>query len=445
VSRVSKVAGVLAGLLLLGTPAAHAAVSKDVTVTGAGATFPLNMIEQWKADFNKSTGATVAYTGVGSGAGRTQLIAGTVDYAASDVAASAAEVDQLKAKYGDFVYIPFTAGGLGVHYNVPGLSNLKLTGSTIAKIFAGTITTWNDPAIAADNGAAGPNLPIQVLVRSDKSGTSGVFTDYMAKAAPADWTKGKTETFPTDKGQIGKAGSDGVSNAVKAAQGGIGYGEHSFAVERQLPEVLVKNGAGEFKGPETAAVTAALDAATLNPDGTLTLNFTSTKPGMYPISTTSYLLVPTKMDQAKGDNLVAFLNYVLGDGQGKSAALNYAPVPDSVKNAGKAAVAKINAQSAQAAPAPAPAPAPAAAPAPTAAPKAAPKPAAAPAPKPAAAPRPAAAAPADTAAAAESAPDPALASTGSGSTLSAAFAGMLLAFGGLCVGTGRRRRAAARA
>ena len=444
-SRVSKVAGVLAGLLLLGTPAAHAAVSKDVTVTGAGATFPLNMIEQWKADFNKSTGATVAYTGVGSGAGRTQLIAGTVDYAASDVAASAAEVDQLKAKYGDFVYIPFTAGGLGVHYNVPGLSNLKLTGSTIAKIFAGTITTWNDPAIAADNGAAGPNLPIQVFVRSDKSGTSGVFTDYMAKAAPADWTKGKTETFPTDKGQIGKAGSDGVSNAVKAAQGGIGYGEHSFAVERQLPEVLVKNGAGEFKGPETAAVTAALDAATLNPDGTLTLNFTSTKPGMYPISTTSYLLVPTKMDQAKGDNLVAFLNYVLGDGQGKSAALNYAPVPDSVKNAGKAAVAKINAQSAQAAPAPAPAPAPAAAPAPTAAPKAAPKPAAAPAPKPAAAPRPAAAAPADTAAAAESAPDPALASTGSGSTLSAAFAGMLLAFGGLCVGTGRRRRAAARA
>ena len=134
----------------------------------------------------------------------------------------------------------------------------------------------------------------------------------MAKAAPADWTKGKTETFPTDKGQIGKAGSDGVSNAVKAASGGIGYGEHSFAVERQLPEVLVKNGAGEFKGPDTAAVTAALDAAMLNPDGTLTLNYTTTKPGVYPISTTSYLLVPSKMDEKKAENLVAFLNYVLG-------------------------------------------------------------------------------------------------------------------------------------
>jgi phosphate transport system substrate-binding protein len=436
-------AGALAGLLLLGTPGAVAAVHKDVTVTGAGATFPLNMIEQWKSDFNKSTGVTIAYTGVGSGAGRTQLIAGTVDYAASDVPASGAEVEQLKAKYGDFVYIPFTAGGLGVHYNVPGLTNLKLSGSTIAKIFSGAITSWNDPAIAADNGAAGPNLPIQVFVRSDKSGTSGVFSDYLSKAAPADWSKGKTETFPTDKGQIGKAGSDGVSNAVKAAAGGIGYGEHSFAVERQLPEVLVKNGAGEFKAPETPAVTTALDAATVNADGTLTLNYTANKPGMYPISTTSYLLVPTKMDPRKGDNLVSFLNYVLGDGQGKAAALNYAPVPDGVRRAGQTAVSRINATSAAAAPAPAPAPAAAAAPAPaTTAPKATPKPAASAAPKPAPAPTPAVAAAADTAPVADAAPDAALASTGAGSALVAALAGSLLVLGGFGVGTGRKRRAA---
>jgi phosphate transport system substrate-binding protein len=446
VKRGSIAAGILAGLVLVGTPAANAAVDKGVTVTGAGATFPLNMIEQWKADFSKSTGATVAYTGVGSGAGRTQLIAGTVDFAASDVPASAAEADQLKAKYGDFIYIPVTAGGISVQYNVPGVKDLKLTPPTLAKIFAGTITSWDDAAIAADNGAPGPKTPIQVFVRSDKSGTSGVFTDYLGKAAPADWTKGKQETFPTDKGQIGKAGSDGVSNAVKAAAGGIGYAEHSFAVERQLGEVLVKNGAGEFKGPETGNVTAAIDAATVNPDGTLTLNYTSNAPGVYPISTTSYAMVPTKMDGAKGENLVAFLNYALGDGQGKAAALGYAPLPDKIKNAGKAAVGRINGQSAQAAPAPTPAPAPApvaaAAPAPTTAPKAAPKPAAAPAPKPAAAPRQAAAAPADTAAAAESAPDPALASTGAGSTLSVAFAGMMLAFGGLFVGVGRKRRAA---
>lgn len=428
----------LGGLLLLGTPATQAAVHKDVTVTGAGATFPLNMIEQWKADFNKSQGVTIAYTGVGSGAGRTQLIAGTVDFAASDVAAKPEEVDRLKAKYGDFAYIPMTAGGIAVLYNVPGLKDLKLTGPTIAKIFAGAITNWNDPAIAADNGAAGPNLPIQVFVRSDKSGTSGVFTSYLSEAAPAEWSKGSTETFPTDKGQIGKAGSDGVSNAVKGAAGGVGYAEHSFAVERQLPEVLVKNGAGEFKGPETGAVTAALDAATINPDGTLTLNYTTNKPGVYPISTTSYMIVPTKMDARKGENLAAFLNYALGDGQGKAAALGYAPVSDGVRKAGQAAVSRINGTAAAVAPPPAPATAPAAAPAPApamTAPKAASRPAASTAPKP-----PVAAA-AETAPAAEAAPDAALASTGAGSALTAALAGSLLVLGGLGVGVGRKRRA----
>ena len=430
--RGSMVAGVLAGLLLLGTPAAFAATHKDVTVTGAGATFPLNMIEQWKSDFNKSTGVSIAYTGVGSGAGRTQLIAGTVDFAGSDVPAAATEVQQLKDKYGDFVYIPETSGGISVQYNVPGITGLKLSGATLAKIFSGKITTWNDPAIAADNGSAGPNLPIQVFVRSDKSGTSGVFTDYLSKVDAADWTAGSTQTFPTDKGQIGKAGSDGVANAVKAASGGIGYAEHSFAVERQLGEVQVKNGAGEFKGPDTANVTNAIDAATINPDGTLTLNYTTTNAGVYPISTVSYFLIPTKMDPAKGDNLIAFLNYALGDGQGKAAALGYAPLPDNLRKASQAAVGRINPTAAQAAPAPAPAAASSPAPAPTtttAKPVAVPKPAAAAAPKPAAA------------AAAAPAPDPAIASTGSSSATTAALAGLLLALGGLCVATGRKRQA----
>src|SRR5918992_530509 len=140
------VAGVVAGLLLLGTPAAQAAIHKDVTVTGAGATFPLNIIEQWKSDFNKSTGVTIAYTGVGSGAGRTQLIAGTVDFAGSDVPATAAETQQLKDRYGDFVYIPETSGALAVFFKVPGMSSLKLSGPTVAKIFSGAITKWNDAA-----------------------------------------------------------------------------------------------------------------------------------------------------------------------------------------------------------------------------------------------------------------------------------------------------------
>jgi phosphate transport system substrate-binding protein len=432
--RRSTAAGLLAGLLLLVSPAAMAATHKDVTVTGAGATFPLNMIEAWKADFNKSTGVNISYTGVGSGAGRAQLIAGTVDFAGSDVPAAAAEVQQLNDKYGSFVYIPEIAGAISVQYNLPGITNLKLTGATLAKIFSGKVTNWNDPAIAGDNGAAGPNLPIQVFVRSDKSGTSGVFTDYLSKTDPADWTAGATQTFPTDKGQIGKSGSDGVANAVKAASGGIGYAEHSFAVERQLGEVQVKNGAGEFKGPDTAAVTLAIDAATTNPDGTLTLNYTTSHAGVYPISTVSYFLVPTKMDAAKGDNLVAFLNYALGAGQGGAEKLGYAPLPEKVRTASLAAAGKINATAPQAAPKPAAAasPAPAPAPAPTATTaKPAPKPAAAAAPTPAAAPAPTAPA----------APDPAIASTGAYSATTAALAGLLLVFGGFGVATGRKRRA----
>ncbi len=165
-----------------------------------------------------------------------------------------------------------------------------------------------------------------MFVRSDKSGTSGVFTDYLAKAAPADWTKGKTETFPTDKGQIGKAGSDGVSNAVKAAAGGIGYAEHSFAVERQLGEVQVKNGAGEFKGPDTAAVTAAIDAAThqprRHPDAQL---HDRPSPACTPSRRPATCWCRRRWTPDKGDNLIAFLNYVLGDGQGKAAALELRP------------------------------------------------------------------------------------------------------------------------
>jgi phosphate transport system substrate-binding protein len=438
----------LAGLLLLGTPAATAATHKDVAVSGAGSTFISNMIEQWKADFNKSTGVSISYAAVGSGAGRTQLIAGTVDFGASDVPAKEAEVQQLKDKYGDFVYVASAIGGISVHYNVPGLSGLKLTAPTVAKIFNGSITNWNDPAIAADNGTAGPNLPIQAFVRSDKSGTTGVFTDYLTKASGGAWAAGFTETFPTDKGQIGKAGSDGVSNAVKATQGGIGYGEHSFAIERGLPEALIKNGAGQFVGPEPVAVTTAIDDAMLNPNGTLSINFTTTKPGAYPISATAYLLIPTKMDSKKAENLVEFMNYALSnEGQAKTIPVNYAPLPEKLRTAGRAALARISPTTAQAAPAPVPAPAPAPTTAPAPAPTTAPKPVAAAkaAPKPAATPRPAAATaqkPAAVAAAVDgTAPDPALASTGAGSALAAALSGTLLAFGGLCVGLGRKRRA----
>jgi phosphate transport system substrate-binding protein len=343
--RTTRIGATLlaAGVLLLAGPAALAATHPDTTVTGAGATFPLNIIEQWKADFKKSDNVTIAYTGVGSGAGRTQLIAGTVDFAGSDVLASADETNQLKSKYGDFVYIPETSGGIAVMFKGTGLSALKLSGPTLAKIFNGTITNWNDAAIATDNGSPGPNLPIQVFVRSDKSGTSGVFTEYLSKAGGGAWTAGATQTFPTDHGQIGKSGSDGVANAVGASNGGIGYAEHSFAAERSLSEVSVKNGSGAFKAPGAGNVTAAIDDATTQADGSLLLNFTTSVAEAYPISTVSYFLVPTKLDTNKGDNLKAFLAYALSSaGQDKANPLGYAPLPPKILSLAVSQAAKVN-------------------------------------------------------------------------------------------------------
>jgi phosphate transport system substrate-binding protein len=333
--------------------AAVAATHSDVQVTGSGATFPLNAIEQWKADFKNSTGVVVNYTGVGSGAGRTALLNKTVDFAGSDVPASTtagtdgkSETDNLKAAIGNFVYIPETAGGIAVFYKVTGFPSLKLTGTTIAKIFKGDITNWNDPAIAADNGSAGPNLAIQVFVRSDKSGTSGVFTDYLAQAGGGAWTAGVTQQFPVDHGQLGKAGSDGVANAVAATEGGIGYAEHSFEKERVslgIAEVQVKNASGAYTKPLTDNVSAAIDDATQNADGTLTLKYLTTIPSAYPISTVSYLMAPVSMDPAKGDNFKAFVNYILGaDEQNKAVQLGYAPLGTKVRTLALGQLDKVN-------------------------------------------------------------------------------------------------------
>jgi phosphate transport system substrate-binding protein len=320
-----------------------AAVDPGTQVSGAGSTFMLNAVEQWKADFKKSSDVTINYAGVGSGAGRQQLIAGTVDFAGSDTAASAAETTSLNDKYGEFVYVPTIAGGIALAFKVSGVDTLKLTASTIAKIFKGDVTNWNDPAITADNGSAGPNKPIQVFVRSDSSGTSNVFSSYLAAAAPSVWTTPGASQFPTNNGQIGKAGSDGVANAVAATDGGIGYVEVSFATERKLGVTQVKNAAGQFTGPTTAAVTAAIDDATIKPDGTLALAFTGTNPAAYPISTTSYFIVPTKLDAKKGENLKGFMSYMLSSaGQDKGPALGYAQLPEKVLSNSRIQVNKVN-------------------------------------------------------------------------------------------------------
>jgi phosphate transport system substrate-binding protein len=240
------------------------------------------------------------------------------------------------------VYVPETAGGLAIVYKVDGMAQLKVSGPTLAKIFSGKVKKWNDPAIAVDNGAPGPDLAIQVFVRSDKSGSSGILTNYLAAAGGGEWTAGGSEQFPTDGGQQGKEGSSGVADAVAATNGAIGYAEHGFAKEKKLAEALVKNGGGAFRPPDAPSVTAALEEAKPQQDGTVEINY---NPGgnAYPISSVSYLIVPTKLAKGKYDTMKAFLDHGLGPGQGKADGLGYAPLPAKLQDHAKQHAAKISA------------------------------------------------------------------------------------------------------
>jgi phosphate transport system substrate-binding protein len=321
-----------------------ATLDKNVTVSGQGSSFMSNLIEQCKADAKSEFGINIAYQPTGSGAGRNAYLAGTNDFGGSDVGFPAAEKDAAKAK--PFVYVPIAIGGVGVIYKVPGVTDLKLSGPTLAGIFSGKIQKWNDDKIARENsGASLPNEVIRVIVRSDSSGTSNVFSDYLATTGKGAWTAGATSNFPVPAGNgIAQRGSDGVSNYVAGAQGNfaITYAETSFAEERKLTMAKVINTAGQAVEPAPAAISEALGAAAINDDGTLLLNFATTSPKAYPISTTAYVIAPQSMDKAKGDVLRTFLTYALTECQNKAVKVGYAPLPANLTKLGLAAVDKIN-------------------------------------------------------------------------------------------------------
>ena len=336
----------IAGGLTLGALAAQAepvSLDKGITVSGGGSTFVSNFVDQCRADLKTELGANVAYQGIGSGAGRSGFIAGTLDFGGSDVAFTTAELPNVKNK---FVYIAFAAGGIAVTYKLPGVTELKFTAPTLAKIFAGSILKWNDEAIAKEN--PGVNLPsevIRVVVRSDSSGTSNVFSDYLSSAGKGGWTKGAQSTFPVPAGNgIAQKGSDGVTNYLAGDQGNysITYAESSFATERKLSIAKIVNTAGNAVTPDPANVSEAVAAAAVNDDGTLLLNFNATAAKAYPISTTAYLIASQTMDKAKGDVLRTFLTYGLNGCQKKAEKIGYAPLPANLVKLGMDAVAKIN-------------------------------------------------------------------------------------------------------
>jgi phosphate transport system substrate-binding protein len=312
------------------------------SVQGAGSTFVQPIAQQWVKDYQAAcSGTTINYQGVGSGTGVTQFNSGAVDFAASDVALSASELAAANAKHGSVAVLPWSAGAVALQYKLTGVEQVQLSPATIAGIYAGTIKTWNDPAINADNqGRLMPSTPIQVMHRSDGSGTTAVFTQFLTANAPDVWKAGAGKEVQWPTGQ-GLKGSDGVTAAVKQTEGAIGYAELSFAKSNALTTVRVKNASGKFVAADDATgVTAALAEAGVDADLKVTPNFKPNDEKAYPLSSFTYVILP-KTTGEKAKLLQSFVTYAVGGGQDDAEALAYAPLPDTLATQVKDKVASL--------------------------------------------------------------------------------------------------------
>ncbi len=315
----------LAGLsLFVGTTA------QAVDLTGAGATFPNPIYTKWFSEYKKvDAAANFNYQAIGSGGGQKQILEGTVDFGASDGPMS----DESLAKApGKILHIPTVAGAVAITYNLPGVTSLKLDGPTLADIYLGKITKWDDAAIAKLNqGAKLPATPIAVAHRADGSGTSYIFTDYLSTVS-SEWKDkvGKNTTVKWPAG-IGGKGNDGVAGLVKQTAGAIGYVELIYAVQIKLPVADLKNADGAFVKPSLEGITAATATATIPDDFRFSMVNAPGKDS-YPISGVTWLLVyEQQKDAAKGKAMVAFLKWALTEGEKQAKALDYAPLPDAVQ------------------------------------------------------------------------------------------------------------------
>ena len=308
--------------------------SGGVDLTGAGATFPYPIYSRWISDYLAKTAVKINYQQIGSGGGIRQLQEGTVDFGGSD--APMTEQEMAGAKGGPVLHIPSVAGAVVLTYNVPDVPKpLNLTGEVIADIFLGKITKWNDSRLASLNpGATLPARDILVVHRSEGSGTTYIFSEYLTTVSPA-WAagpgKGKELKWPVG---IGGRGNDGVAGQVKQTPGTIGYVELAYANQNKLPAALVKNAAGQFVAPTTASITAAAAGAIekLPPTTDYRVSIVNA-PGAeaYPISSFTWLLVYQRQpDAVKGKKLVDFMKWALTEGQTSAPALDYAPLPSSL-------------------------------------------------------------------------------------------------------------------
>ena len=350
---------------------ASAAAKPYYAIQGTGSTWSANAIQQWIRNVGSNYGLTVTYNDSGSSAGRQLFAQGTMDFAVSEIPYALAGSDSPDPRPArQFAYIPIVAGGTAFMYNLSiggqQVKNLRLSGDTVTKIFTGVITKWNDPAIAADNPKLGlPATPIVPVVRSDGSGTTAQFTTWMRSQHTTLWNAycakagrsncGITSNYPTVTGSasVAQAGSNGVSSFVKSAAGSITYVEESYALNAGFPVAKLLNSAGYYTEPKSSNVAVSLLAAVINKDPSspdyLTANltgvYTNGDPRTYPLSSYSYMIIPTALENGftnnKGLTLAEFASYFLCEGQQQADSLGYSPLPVNLASAGLEQIQKI--------------------------------------------------------------------------------------------------------
>jgi phosphate transport system substrate-binding protein len=301
-------------------------------------------MSRWTQDFKKvHTTVQINYQSIGSGGGIQQVRASTVDFGASDYGLDDTQLSQMKP----VLQIPESAGPVCITYNLPNLAQpLRLSADAIAGIFLGKITSWQDPLLKTDNpGIQLPQTNIVVSHRTDGSGTTTAFTTYLASVSP-EWKSkigvGSAVSWPAG---LGGKGSEGVTAQVRQAPGGIGYVELTYAQQNKLPVASIRNLAGNYVQPSTDSTTAAIAAYSdqLNKDPRIPIvNPPASASEAYPISTLTFLIIPKDgTDQARRTALKGFVQYILGEGQTTAASLNYAPLPDGVKQYGQQAISQM--------------------------------------------------------------------------------------------------------
>jgi phosphate transport system substrate-binding protein len=327
--------------LVVGNPGA------GLLINGAGATFPVPIYTKWFQTYSGvDPGVRFNYQPIGSGAGIQQITAKTVDFGASDAPLTDAQLQAAQTAGGTLFHIPTVAGSVAVIYNLPNVpSGVKLDGATLERILLGTITRWDDPAITGQNAEMAANLTGDIVVvhRSDGSGTTNIFTDYLSSVS-ADWESavgtGTAVKWPVG---LGARGNAGVAGQVQQTTGGIGYVELAYAEQNKLPYALIKNTAGEFIAPTLDSTKLAAAGIASVPEDLRVSIVNSAQPGAYPIAGFTYILIyQAQMDAARGAGLAKFLWWAIHDGEAQAADLSYAPLPAAIVTQAEAKIKALD-------------------------------------------------------------------------------------------------------